>query len=51
MIEIINKKPLSEIKEEKQDEKDMMLVDIYEILINLDDRLTAIEQKLNGGGE
>ncbi|WP_158281642.1 hypothetical protein [Sporanaerobacter acetigenes] len=48
-MEILNKKPLSEIKEEKQDKKDMMLVDVYEILINLDDRLTAIEEKLNGG--
>ncbi|WMM26647.1 hypothetical protein RBU61_08210 [Tissierella sp. MB52-C2] len=48
-MEIINKKPLSEIKEEQQEKKDMMLVDIYEILIDLDDRLTKIEEKLNGG--
>lgn len=48
-IEIINKKPLREIQEEREDNKDMMLVEIYEILINLDDRLTELENRINGG--
>ncbi|MDU5080217.1 hypothetical protein [uncultured Tissierella sp.] len=49
MIEIINKKPLREIRDERADEKDIMLAEIYEILIDFDDRLTEIENKIDGG--
>ncbi len=50
-MKVINKKQLSEIKEEKKEKSELALADIYEILIEIDDRLTAIEDKVNGGGK
>jgi len=47
-MKMITEKSLLEIREGKKEQNEIQLADIYEILINLDDRLTAIE-KLNGG--
>lgn len=50
-MKIINKKELSEIQGESKEQAQIKLADIYEVLINLDDRITKIEKILNLGGK
>lgn len=45
-MDIIKEKPLSKIREEKNEKIEIQMADLYEILINLDDRLSNIENKL-----
>lgn len=47
-MDIIKEKPLSKIREEKNEKIEIQMADLYEILINLDDRLSNIENKLWG---
>ncbi|MBU5313445.1 hypothetical protein KQI38_15595 [Tissierella carlieri] len=54
MIEIINKKPLSEIKEEKEMQKNEFQADIFEVVAHLYEEVEELRAKiqiLEGGAK
>ena len=53
-IEIINKKPLSEIQEEKKKKKEDIQADIFEVVANLYEEVEGLRSRvevLEGGGQ